>query len=122
MPDGDHELADPQLAGISQPGMRQAGARGAQDGQIGVRILADQLRLERGTVAQRQLIGFHGAGDVAVCQGVAVGRDQHPRTDPADADNGRADRVDDGGHRAGVGVEQINVGHHFHGSTQRRGA
>ena len=122
MPDGDYELADPQLTGVAEPGVRQAGARRAQHGEVGVRILADQLRLERGAIPQRQLIGFDGAGDVAVGERVAIGRDQHPGADPADADDGRTDRVDDRNHGSGVGIEQINVRQHCVTRTQRQGA
>ena len=45
--DRDHQLADPQLARIAEPGEGGRLAVEAQHGKIGVGVVADQMRRER---------------------------------------------------------------------------
>src|SRR6266568_6019621 len=75
-------------------------------------ILADELRLQGRPVPQGELVGFYGADDVAVGEGVAIWRDQHPGADSADADDGRADRFDDRDDGARITVQEIDVRDH----------
>src|SRR6202011_4740963 len=92
------------------------------DGQVRMGILPDQLGLQGRSVAQGELVGFDGAHDVAVGEGVAVGGDQHPGSNAADADHGGADRVDYRDHGLGEAIEEIDIGDHFVGPTQRGAA
>ena len=56
--DGDHELPDAHLPGIAERHMGQAVAMDAQHGEIGVRIVADEIGRQRAAIHQRR----HDAG------------------------------------------------------------
>src|SRR2546425_7037986 len=49
---------------------------------------------------------------MTIGEGVAIGRDQHPGADAADADNGRADRLDNRDDRPRVAIEEIDIRDH----------
>ena len=101
----------------------------AQQGEVGVRIVAQHARLDGARVGQRQPHRRRALHDMAVGQHQAVGRDHHARAGAAalallavgrslDPHDGRADAIDDVDHRLRIGVEQrpfVGVG--FCGDT-----
>ena len=113
----DHELPDAQGVAVAQLGERQIAGRQPHQRQVGVRVVAHELGVE--PVA---LFGHGGelppaAGDVAVGQRVAVGREQHAGALPAagfaarafDAEHRGPEALDDADDGPRVGVEQFEI-------------
>ena len=73
--DGHDQLADAQAARVAEARRHQVGRVHAQDGEVGLRVVADELRVQFASVAQRhaQLVG--AVGDVAVGEDEAVAGD-----------------------------------------------
>jgi hypothetical protein len=76
------ELADAQLRRTPEDGMKMPGAAQAQHGQIGVRIVADQLGADDPAVGQRGLEHGGTGYDMAVGERVPVGRKHDARALP----------------------------------------
>ena len=113
----DHELADAQRRGVAELRDRQAARREPNHGEIGRRIVADELDAEPVAVGRlgRELPAV--VHDVAIGDRVAVGRDQEAGAAaaapvavlPRDADHRRRHGLDDVDHRLRIGVEQVGV-------------
>ena len=75
--DRDRELADPHGARVAERRERQRRSVDADDREIGVRILADEIGPRRAAVGHHDRQGAARFHDVAVGQDQAVGREQH---------------------------------------------
>src|SRR6266404_717791 len=119
--DGDRDLPDAQLGRVGKPDVRKACRSNLDDRQIGVRIVAHQLRSRNATVRQRDLQDTRTAGDVAVAYHVSVRRDDESRARAClcaaaartafDADVGDrgSDLGDNAGNRVGISIEHVCV-------------
>ena len=116
--DGDDELADPQPPRIAEPGEDRRLAFETQDGEIGIGVVAHQVRREAAPIGKSRLDLARAADDVAVGQHIGVGGEDNPRAgttgtvlEAADLemqDRG-ADGVDGADDRARIGVEQCQI-------------
>ena len=86
-----------------------------QHGQIGVRIVSDDVRVRAAPVREHDFDSFGAVDDVAVRQHKSVGSDDEPRTaagmfaiSPAhlDVHHRGADLVCGTDHRPGIGIQQ----------------
>ena len=113
--DRDDELPDAQPRRAPERGVRRRRRVHSDDGEIRVRIGADDAGRVGRSVAQRNLEVARATDDVRVREHVAVGREDEPRSAPLFA---RARDADDGGahlrhharHGIGVRVERRVVG------------
>ena len=120
-PDRDRDLPDAQLRRVGKPNVWKSRRADLDDRQIGVGIVAHQLRGRNAAVGQRDFKGTRTAGDVAVGYHVPVRRDDESRArtrsraaiarTPLDANVGNrgSDLSDDAGDRAGIRVEHLRV-------------
>ena len=95
------------------PGFR--GQLGAEEGQIGVKIVPEHPGLSFTAFSEREAHALGAPNDVAVGDDEAISCDNHARTHAAvflirvgtlDADNGRTHPVGHGGDGAGIGIER----------------
>ena len=98
--------------------------RDADDGDVAVAVLADEVGRALAAVGQRHVDSRRAIHDVAVGQDESVGREHEPRAAAGlgtrsfrrpgradvDADDGRGHALDGVDHRPGVGVEEFVVG------------
>ena len=118
------ELAGPKRLRVAELDGRQIRRRDADDGDVGVAVLADEVGRALAAVGQRHVDSRGAVHDVAVGQDEAVGREHEPRAAAGlrtrsfrrpgradvDADDGRGHALDGVDHRPGVGVEEFVVG------------
>jgi len=76
--DRDGDLPDAQSARIAECAPMVMGRADLEDGEIGVRIVTDDIGSGHSSVRQRDLDCLGAAGNVAVREEIAVGRDQKP--------------------------------------------
>ena len=117
--DRDDELAAAELLGVAEPRRRQvARGVGADQGEVGVGVLADELRVGRAALGVGQADVAEAVDDVAVGEDEAVRGDDEARAEAAaaavlparvDADDRRADVLGDARHGVGIGIEQLAV-------------
>ena len=96
----------------------------ADHGDVGVGIVADQVRVEARAVGDAHLDGARAVHDVAVGEDESVGGEHEPRAAAAarrfafgraralsdlDVNDGGADPLGGRDHRGGIGVEQDGV-------------
>src|SRR5215204_6270146 len=111
--DGDRDLSNAQRARVSQrrPWQLRAGAD-ANDGEIGVRIAADDVGLQLAAIRQRHSRPLHASDDVSVGDDEAVGGEDRARSmavfsrDPYD---GRANDLHRADYRTRIRVEKSVV-------------
>ena len=111
--DGNRDLADPHAIGRAQPGPGEARGMQPQQREVGVRIVADRISLQRAAVGQDRLDLLGAMHDMAVGQHEAVRREDHAGAAALAAGLEVHDRrrhlVDGTGHRRRIGVEQVGV-------------
>ena len=124
--DRHHQLADPQLPRIAEPGEGRGVAVEPQYREIGVGIVADQARAKTAAVGKGGLDLARARHDVAIGQDIGVGGEDHARAGAAGSilgsghlqvEDRRADLVDGADDGAGVSIEQ----RHILGRRARRG-
>ncbi len=110
----------------------RSGARDLEQREVGIRIVADDLRGRVAAVGQRHLDRLGVPGNVAVGQHESVWRDEEARSRSlplraaaaplADLHvrDRRRDARDGAGHRARVRVVQRTIGHFRRGARERR--
>ena len=79
---GDHQLTGLQLLRVAQLGQRQIAGTEPQQGQIGGRIVAHELRAERVAFRRNRPHPAAAMHDVAIGQGIAVGVIINPEPAP----------------------------------------
>src|SRR5439155_13499681 len=77
---GDGELADADVLRFTQARGGEVGRVNAEDGEVGVRILANQLRVGPSAIAEDHFDSVGAVNDVAVGQNKSVGTDDEART------------------------------------------
>ena len=75
---GDGELADADLVGVAQARGAQLGSVNVDHRQVGIGIVADQMRIRAASVSQRDFNPGGAVDDVAVGQDEAVRREDEP--------------------------------------------
>ena len=126
--DGDDELAAAELLGIAEPRRRQvAGGVGADQREVGVGVLADELRIGRAALRVGQADVAEAVDDVAVGEDQAIRGDDEARAEAAaaavvparvDAHDRRADVFGDARDGVGIGIEEDAIV--VHGGRRRR--
>ena len=84
--DRHHQPPAPQLLRVAEPrGGQRHRIVGAQQGEVGVGIVAQQPRGQVAAIGRHDIVRRRLLGDVAVGEDQAVGRDDHARPDAAAA-------------------------------------
>jgi len=117
--DGDRDLAHFHLRGIAQDAPVVHRRLDADHGEVGIGVVAHEAGARFAPVGQAHRERARLRGDVAVGEGVAVGRDGEARAGSRalslamhrDVDDGRADLADGGGDRRRIGIEEIGIAH-----------
>src|SRR5439155_24280869 len=125
---GDGELADADVLRFTQARGGEVGRVDAEDGEVGVRILANQLSVGPAAIAEDHFDSVGAVNDVAVGQNKSVRADDEARTASArlssvsgcvgllshvDFDDGWTDPFRRAYGRLRVRVEQLRVGRWF---------
>ena len=121
--DGDDELSGPKRLRVAELDGGEVGRRDADDGDVAVAVLADEVCRALAAVGERDVDRRGAVDDVAVGEDEAVvGEDEAgaaarlrarplrgARRADVDADDGRGDALDRVDDRPGVGVEELVV-------------
>ena len=122
--DGDRNLANPHGLQTAETRVNEMGRVDAQDGEVRVRIIADQGRGEHPSVRQGDFDFVGRVDDVAVRENEAIRRDDKtrsaaarvrplvslaPGTPHANVHHGWLNFLDDARNGLGIGVEQFSV-------------
>ena len=122
--DRDHQLADPQIFGVGETHMGQLRRVDSNHREIGVRIVARQLRRIFASIRQIYSNRIRRVHDVTISQDESVRRDNEPRAVAAelarsareahtlfyiDVHNGGGDPRDGTDHGARIRIEQDGI-------------
>ena len=102
IPDRDGDLPHSHASRIAEPRPRQRGID-TQDGEVGARILADEIRAKRATVGEHHLQPRRTVDDVVICQDETVRCKDDAGAGAlvaaVDIDDGGTDGLDGSNHR-----------------------